>query len=261
MKKNESKLIIRVLSKSFNTPDNNIQVLTNINLHVEKGELVALIGPSGCGKTVFLDCISGLLTHDTGEILVGDNAINKGKHFVSYLLQNDGLLPWRRIIDNVMLPLEIKGVDKKNAKKRAQKLLKQFGLSEFEKYYPSQLSGGMIQRAALARTYLVDNDIILMDEPFSRLDALTKLTTQQWFLYIWEKYKKTVLFVTHDIDEAIFLADRIYVMSVRPGRIIPEYTVTKPRPRKNDVSTTSQFISLKKKLLEALKKNRGFNSD
>ncbi len=252
--KNENILIVDKLSKSFdNSDDKKIRVLKNIDLKIYAGELVALIGPSGCGKTTLLDCIAGLLAYDNGSIQINDDLVTKNKHCASYMMQNDGLLPWQQVIDNVMLPLIIKGIDKKQAKQQAQKLLKQFGLSEFEKYYPDRLSGGMRQRVALARTYLVDHDVMLMDEPFSRLDALTKLAMQQWFLNIWQKNKKTVLFVTHDIDEAIFLADRIYVMSARPGKIIGEYTVPLARPRKSGISITSAFISIKKELLETLK--------
>lgn len=250
--KNENKLIIRNLSKSFDDSGKKIQVLINIDLEVAAGELVAVIGPSGCGKTTLLDNIAGLLSIDSGSISIDKDKVIKDKHFASYMMQNDGLLPWQRIIDNVMLPLIIKRVDKTFAKKIARTLLKQFGLLEFEKYYPEKLSGGMRQRVALARTYLVDNELMLMDEPFSRLDALTKLTMQQWFLNIWEKHRKTVLFVTHDIDEAIFLADRIYVMSSRPGKIVAKYNIPLPRPRKKDISTSPQFIALKKKLLHDL---------
>lgn len=254
MMKRQDKLIISRLNKSFDdSTKKSIQVLNNIDLHISAGELVALIGPSGCGKTTLLDCIAGLLTYDSGSIVVDEYHVTRGKHCVSYMMQYDGLLPWQTVIDNVMLPLVIKGIDKKFAKKRAQKLLKQFGLSAFETYYPDKLSGGMRQRVALARTYLVDHDVMLMDEPFSRLDALTKLTMQQWFLNILEKHKKTVLFVTHDIDEAIFLADRIYVMSPRPGSILAEHKISLTRPRKSDAPTTLQFISIKKKLMETLK--------
>lgn len=254
MKKSKSKLIVRDLSKSFNKPGKqNLQVLKNINLHLNESELVALIGPSGCGKTTLLDCIAGLIDYDTGKVLVNNNKVSPGKYLSSYMMQDDGLLPWRKVIDNVSLPLEIKGIDKKTAKKKALSLLRKFGLLGFEGYYPSQLSGGMRQRAALARTYLGDHDLMLMDEPFSRLDALTKINLQMWFLDIWQKNRKSVLFVTHDIDEAIFLADRIYVFSPRPGAVVAEYKISIPRPRTHNISTTDQFTYFKKKLLKSLK--------
>ncbi len=254
MNKSGKKLTIHSLSKTFkNSTSLNVSVLKNIDLYVNEGELVALIGPSGCGKTTLLDCIAGLAAYDSGVILVSDDKVVQGKHLVSYMMQEDGLLPWRHVIDNVMLPLEIKGVNKNNAKKQALPLLQQFELSGFEKHYPGELSGGMRQRVALARTYLVGRNVMLMDEPFSRLDALTKTALELWFLDIWQKNRKTVLFVTHDIDEAILLADRIYVLSTRPGRVIAEYRVSIPRPREFDASTTFQFIALKKKLLQALR--------
>lgn len=253
MKKSDNKLIIRHLSKSFkNLGGKNVTVLNNIDLYVNAGELVAVIGPSGCGKTTLLDCISGLTSYDNGSILVNNGKVTQGKHFSSYMMQDDCLLPWRRVINNITLPLEIKGVNKKNANKQARSLLRQFGLAEFEKYYPSQLSGGMRQRVALARTYLADLDLMLMDEPFSRLDELTKTSLEEWFLDIWDKHRKTVIFVTHDIDEAIFLADRIYVMSMRPGRIIAEYKISLSRPRTSKTIISHHFIKLKKNLINDL---------
>lgn len=253
MSKGENRLIIHDLSKSFKDGgERNIQVLKNINFYVNTSELVALIGPSGCGKTTLLNCIAGLIDYDSGTIQINNDKVIYGKNITSYMMQDDGLLPWRSVIENVILPLEIKGIDKKKAKKIARSFLRKFGLSGFENYYPAALSGGMRQRVALVRTYLINRNLMLMDEPFNRLDALTKTSLQKWFLDIWQKNRKTVLFVTHDIEEAIFLADRIYVFSPRPGKIVGEYKISLPRPRKLNISTTSQFILYKKKLLQAL---------
>lgn len=239
-------LVVKQVSKTFVTNEKtSLRVLNNVNLHVGAGEFVALVGPSGCGKTTLLDCMAGLNTYDNGTIFVGEDQVFAGNHFASYLMRDDGLLPWRSVVDNIILSCELQNDDTSTAQKKAQKLIKKFGLAGFEHYYPHALSGGMRQRVALARTYLVEHDLLLMDEPFARLDALTKMSMQQWFLDVWQKDKKTVLFVTHDIDEALLLADRVYIMSERPGRIIAEYAVSIARPRKYTVTTSRSFIRLK----------------
>jgi len=251
MKNGKIVLNVRNLSKSYKIPGKSgIYVFKNIDLHVNDGEFVALIGPSGCGKTTLLNCISGLTSSDSGTIVINNENITYGNHRASYMMQNDGLLDWRNVIDNVMLPLELRGVDKKNALVKARALLKQFGLIEFEEYYPKELSEGMRQRVSLARTHLACNNFILMDEPFSHLDALTKIELQTWLLK--KTIGKSILFITHDIDEALFLSDRIYVLSPPAGTVLTSFSVPISRPRNFNTITTSPFISIKKKILGSL---------
>ena len=239
----KQKLVIKNVSKTFKKA--NLEVLKNISLEVNNNELVGIVGPSGCGKSTLLDCIAGLVIADSGEILLENKA--------SYMMQDDNLFPWRNILDNVILPLEIEGIKKDAARKEAQKLLHLFGLEKFAAYYPFMLSGGMRQRVSLLRTYLCKKDVMLLDEPFARLDALTRRQMQEWFLTIWQKSKKSVLFVTHDVDEAILLSDRVYVMSKRPGRIVAEIGIDLERPRAVDVLSSKKFVDFKKRLLKVLK--------
>ncbi len=246
------KLSVAGLSKVFRDKvDSTTTVaIKNISLNVEAGQICTVIGPSGCGKTTLLDCIADISQPTSGLISIDDQAPFKGA--VSYLMQDGAMLPWRTTLDNVALALELQGIDKHKARIQAHTILKEFGLTSFELHYPYALSGGMLQRAALARTYLFDRDIMLLDEPFGKLDAITKMNMYQWFLNIWQKHKKTVLLVTHDIDEAILMSDRIYVLSPRPGKIIGEVNVLLPRPRKQEMLTNSQFTSIKKRILELL---------
>ena len=235
-------LHIKNLSKSFK--DSHLQVLENISLTVNKGELVSIIGPSGCGKSTLLDCIAGLTPYDSGQIHIEGTP--------AYMFQDDVMFPWRSVMDNVALPLEIKGLKKKEAQKKAAELLHQFGLGEFISYYPFQLSGGMRERAALLRTYLCGKEVMLLDEPFSKLDALTRIQMQQWFLEMLQTKQKAVVFVTHDVDEAIFLADRIYVLSERPGKIVKEVAVPFRKRRVSSISTSKEFVAIKKQIIQVL---------
>jgi ABC-type nitrate/sulfonate/bicarbonate transport system ATPase subunit len=235
-------LQIKNLSKSFK--DSHLKVLDGISLHVRKGELVSVIGPSGCGKSTLLDCIAGLMTPDSGHIQKEDTP--------AYMFQDDVMFPWRNVLDNVALPLEIKGMKIEEAQKKAGELLKMFGLEKFVSYYPFQLSGGMRERASLLRTYLCQKEIMLLDEPFSKLDALTRIRTQQWFLEILHTKQKAVLFVTHDVDEAIFLADRIYVLSQRPSKVIKELVVPFRKRSAASISTSKEFVALKKQIIHVL---------
>ncbi len=242
MNSSKQKLIVKNLSKSFQ--DSKLKVLDDISLTVEAGELVSIIGPSGCGKSTLLDCIADITEYDSGEISIKGGS--------AYMFQDDVMFPWRSIIDNVILPLEISGMKKAEARNEADGYLKDFGLETFAKYYPFMLSGGMRERAALLRTYLCKKELLLLDEPFSKLDALTRLKMQLWFLKTLQKQKKAVLFVTHDIDEAIFLSDRIYILSLRPAKIIAEIHVPIKKPRSADFLTSSKFVTLKKQIMKKL---------
>lgn len=241
MSSSKPKLKINNLSKIF--PESNLQVIDNISLTVNRGEFVSIIGPSGCGKSTVLDCIAGLTSFD-GDISIAGGA--------AYMFQDDVMFPWRSVLDNIVLPLEVAGMQKEKAHAEARQLLEVFGLEKFTSFYPHQLSGGMRERASLLRTYLSKKELMLLDEPFSKLDALTRQKMQQWFLQVLEKQKKTVLFVTHDIDEAIFLSDRILVCSQRPGKILSEIPVQLNKPRTLTVTTQKNFISIKKKVLQIL---------
>lgn len=220
---------------------------------IKKGELVSVIGPSGCGKSTLLDCIAGLAVVDSGEIFLDNNAILKKRGEVAYMFQDDVMFPWLSVLDNVIIPLEINGIKKSMARKEALSHLKLFGLEKFASFYPFQLSGGMRERASLLRTYLCKKDVMLLDEPFSKLDALTRMKMQEWFLDILQKKQKTVLFVTHDVDEAIFLSDRIYILSKRPGKVLKEIAIPFKRPRSIDISTDKDFVSIKKQILKYLR--------
>ncbi|RYL90330.1 ABC transporter ATP-binding protein [Sporolactobacillus sp. THM7-4] len=240
-------------SKFFRKNGQEFCALQEANMSVADGKFVSIIGPSGCGKSTLFNIIAGLLKPSTGQVLLdGENIVGKSGS-VGYMLQKDLLLPWRTILDNVILGLEIRGVSKKEARAHALPMLKRYGLKGFESHYPAELSGGMRQRAALLRTLLYDRDVILLDEPFGALDAQTRLFMQSWLLKIWSDFKKTILFVTHDIDEAIFLSDEIYVFSHRPGRIKAKVKVNLPRPRNEEALTQLTFSQLKQELLSMLK--------
>lgn len=242
---------LRQVSKTFGS----VKALQDLEVSIRPGELVTVVGPSGCGKSTLFNILAGLEEPDPGNILrlkgVSSTASDLlGK--VSFMPQRDLLLPWRNVIDNAILALEIEGMPRAEARKLAMDMLPEFGLAGFEAQYPNQLSGGMRQRVALMRTFLFKRDLMLLDEPFGALDALTRTMMQRWLLDVWQKHKRTVLFITHDVDEAIFLGDRVLVMTARPGRVKLEQVVELPRPRKPDIVTSPEFIALKKTLLEAI---------
>lgn len=247
------KLEVQNNSKIFKKDGKEFYALKNANLQIEEGKFVSIIGPSGCGKSTLFNIIAGLLPPTTGSVLLDGKDIVGKNGYVGYMLQKDLLLPWRTILHNVILGLEIKGVRKKEAIDRAIPLLEKYGLGGFENHYPDELSGGMRQRAALLRTLLYDQDIILLDEPFGALDAQTRLMMQEWLLQIWGDFKKTVLFITHDIDEAIFLSDEIYILTKRPGAIREKVAIPLQRPRNEQTILDQDFIELKKHVLNVLK--------
>jgi ABC-type nitrate/sulfonate/bicarbonate transport system ATPase subunit len=238
--------------KRFGDPGREIVAIRDVNLSVRPGEFVTLIGPSGCGKSTLFNIVAGLLAPDAdGSILLAGQAQRDfgllGK--VAFMPQRDLLFPWRTVIDNATLALEVEGAPRARARRKAEPLFPEFGLEGFQKHYPHQLSGGMRQRVALMRTFLFERDLVLLDEPFGALDALTRSMMQRWLLDVWARHRRTVIFITHDIDEAIFLGDRVVVMTARPGSVKHEETIALPRPRDASVSTTAPFIEIKRRLL------------
>ncbi len=245
---NNEKLEIENIKKCFG----DTEVLENVSLYVKEKEFVSILGPSGSGKSTIFNIVSGLLKPDSGTIKI-DGENYKGKTGrVSYMYQRDLLLPWKKIIDNVAMPLVLKGEKKKKAREEANKYFHIFGLEGFEHKYPFQLSGGMKQRAALLRTYMFSQDIMLLDEPFGALDAITRSKMQLWLLDIIDDLNASVIFITHDIEEAIFLSDRIYILSDKPAVIKEEIIVDLPKVRNRDIITDKKFNELKKHILEIL---------
>lgn len=245
---NMKKLTVNNISVSFG----GNKIIEDISIELNKGEIVCLLGVSGAGKTTLFNVVSGLLYPGTGNVLLDDSDITGQAGKVSYMLQKDLLLPFKTVIDNVALPLIIKGEKKKKARETASGFFKDFGLEGTEKLYPHQLSGGMRQRAAMLRTYLFSDEIALLDEPFSALDTITKSNMHKWYLDVMEQIKLSTIFITHDIDEAILLSDRIYIMTGKPGKIIHEIKITEPKPRKKEFNVSNQFIEYKREILRIL---------
>ena len=234
-----AKLLISRLSKSFA----DLEALRALEVAVERGEFISVVGPSGCGKTTFLRIIAGLEHATSGEVLLDGRAVREPGRDRGFVFQNDSLLPWRNVLDNAMIGPEVAGSAGPAARRRTLDLLKLVGLAGFEGYYPRQLSGGMRQRVNLARALAIDPDILLMDEPFSALDAQTREIMQTELMRIWEQGRKTVLFVTHQIDEAVFLSDRVLVFARRPGRVQDTVDITLPRPRALAIKRTPEFVA------------------
>lgn len=246
-------LKVEGVSKSFDSE----KIIENISLELREGEVVSLLGVSGGGKTTLFNIIAGLSVPDKGTVWMDGEEITGRPGNISYMLQKDLLLPYRTIIDNVSLPLIVKGMKKKEAWELAAPYFAEFGLEGTEKKYPAQLSGGMKQRAALLRTYLFSmqrrKKVALLDEPFSALDMLTKQAMHEWYLDVMEKIHLSTIFITHDIDEAILLSDRIYLLTGKPGQITREIVIKEPKPRKKDFQLTEEFLRYKREILAHLK--------
>ena len=249
-----SKLIVRNLTKAFRRQrdDRVIKVFDGISLDVHPSEFVCLVGPSGCGKTTLLRILNGLIPYDSGEIFLDGNSVIKPGVDKGFVFQDSSLLPWRTVTDNVILGLEIQGADKKVARERAQKFIDLVGLKGFETHYPYELSGGMQQRVNLARALIVDPEILLMDEPFASLDAQTREIMQSELLKMWVQAKKTVIFVTHQIEEAIYLADRVVVFSARPTKVREIVKIQISRPRPLSVKRTKDFLDYTDQIWEII---------
>jgi ABC-type nitrate/sulfonate/bicarbonate transport system ATPase subunit len=252
MPSSSPKLCVDDVSMTFKTPTGVFHALAPVTLSIPQGRFVSLIGPSGCGKSTIFNIIAGLLEPTGGRVLIDGVDATGTIGRVGYMLQKDLLLPWRTVLDNTILGMEIQGVRLREARARALPLLHRYGLSGFEYLYPNSLSGGMRQRAALLRTLLFDTDLILLDEPFGALDAQTKLQMQEWLMRLWSDFGKTVLFVTHDVEEAIYLSDEVHVMGTRPGRIIATIPIALPRPRARTSALTPEFVAIKERCLALL---------
>jgi ABC-type nitrate/sulfonate/bicarbonate transport system ATPase subunit len=251
-----NKIRVESVSKSFDVDGRRQLVLDAVDLTVGDGEFVSIIGPSGCGKSTLLNIVAGLDTPDSGTTSVEGTRDGSTLGQVGYMQQKDLLLPWRTVLDNAILGLEINRVPKRQARTKALELTEVFGLKGFESQYPYTLSGGMRQRAAFLRTMLMDQEVMLLDEPFGALDALTRVQMQEWLLQLWDSLRKTIVLITHDMDEAILLSDRVYVLTPRPGRIATVMDVDLPRPRSYEQVTEPAFSRLKSRLLEHLREKK-----
>lgn len=240
------------LSKSFDGE----KILEGVSLDLQEGELVSILGVSGGGKTTLFNLIAGLSLPDEGRVCLDGADITGKPGHVSYMLQKDLLLPYRTVEDNVILPLLVKGVKKQEARQQAAPCFSQFALEGTQKKYPSQLSGGMRQRAALLRTYLFSTGVALLDEPFSALDMLTKGEIHAWYLQVMERIRLSTLFITHDIDEAILLSDRVLLLTGRPGRITKEIVIQESKPRNEEFALSEAFLTYKRMILGHLDGSR-----
>ena len=257
-----SEIIIKAenINKSFEDK----QVLKDVSIELRKGEIISLLGVSGSGKTTLFNILSGIYRPESGKVLLANSRkaepenesmledITGKPGSISYMLQKDLLFPYRKVIDNVILPLVINGMSKKEARAKADPLFATFGLEGTQMKYPDQLSGGMRQRAALLRTYLASNGVALLDEPFSALDTITKSAIHKWYLNIMQEIDLSTVFITHDIDEAILLSDRVYILAGSPGTIKEEILINVPKPRSADFNLSDEFLIYKRRIVEAL---------
>ncbi|NOZ33424.1 MAG: ABC transporter ATP-binding protein [Alphaproteobacteria bacterium] len=244
---------LKNVRKVYRTKEVEFEALSDVTMEVGNGELVCLVGPSGCGKSTLLRVLAGLHPHDGGEVVIGNSEVpfNPRKD-IGMVFQQPLLLKWRRVVENVLLPAEILGLPRKEARERAMYLLNMVGLSGFEDQYPYQLSGGMQQRAAIARALIHDPKLILMDEPFGALDALTREKMNLELLDIWQKSQKTILFVTHGIQEAVFLGTHVAVMSPSPARLADYFAIDLPHPRGLDIKTHENFGAYTRRIYKLL---------
>lgn len=236
----QNKIDIKNIKKSFD----NMEILKDISMKVDEGELVSILGPSGSGKSTIFNILTKIINSDEGTININGD--------ISYMYQKDMMVPWKKVIDNIGIPLVFKGISKKKAREIVLENIKDFGLEGFEYKYPIKLSGGMKQRANFLKTYLTSKDIILLDEPFGALDSLTRRKMQRWLIDLREKMNSTILLITHDIEEAILLSDRIYILSEKPAVVKGEIIVNLPKDRKNEIVTSEEFVNIKKNIMKLI---------
>lgn len=258
----EAKLELRGVTHRFaDAEGHGVLALDDVSLDVAPGRFLCLLGPSGCGKSTIFNIVAGLLRPNAGAVRIDGEDVTGSIGTVGYMLQKDLLLPWRTVLDNVILGMELKGVPRRIARERAGPLLARYGLGGFEHRHPQALSGGMRQRAALLRTLLYDTEIVLLDEPFGALDAQTRARMQEWLLTLWSDFHKTVIFVTHDVEEAVYLSDEIVVMTPRPGRIKAHVAVDLPRPRGRQIVSDPAFSRLREQCVDLLQDGDAASGD
>jgi NitT/TauT family transport system ATP-binding protein len=237
------KLETRQLSKIFSRGNRSVEALRHVSIGIPAGEFVSIVGASGCGKTTFLRMVDGLIEPTSGEILIDGQIVTGPSSDRAFVFQRDSLFPWRSVLQNTVFGPEVRGDDMRSARGLAHRFLNLVSLGGFEKYYPHEMSGGMRQRVNLARALTFNPEVLLMDEPFAALDAQTREIMQAELLRIWQEARKTVLFVTHQIDEAVFLSDRVLVFTVRPGRLKEDIPIDLPRPRDLAIKRTPEFVA------------------
>ncbi len=245
-------LSLRHVTKAYGDAEDPLHALDDISFEVQRGEFVCLVGPSGGGKSTLLRLVAGLLHPSGGDILLDGQPLREPSPRIGIVFQNINLMPWRTVLDNVALPLELAGVPRAARLRRAQELIRLVALDGFAHHYPHQLSGGMAQRAAIARTLAHDPDLLLLDEPFGALDALTRERLNRELLRIYELRGQTILMVTHNISEAVFLADRILVLSARPGHILHDMAIPLPHPRSDDLLTDAAYLQWVRRVRQAI---------
>jgi ABC-type nitrate/sulfonate/bicarbonate transport system ATPase subunit len=245
---NSSILTLQNVTKTFGSNT----ALAPLDLNVERGSFISVVGPSGCGKSTLFNVVSGLLRPDAGSVTIDEQDVTGQTGHVGYMLQKDLLVPWRTVLGNITLGAALTRRVGPADKAQAREFATRYGLGDFMHHYPGSLSGGMRQRVALMRTLALNQPLLLLDEPFGALDAQTRFDMQSWLLEVWRDTQRTVLFITHDVDEAIFLSDRVLVMSPRPGRVVDDLTITLPRPRTLETLTTDEFTTYKRRILSQL---------
>ena len=244
---------VKGFSLSYETIDGAVQAVTDTDIHVEPGEFVSIVGPSGCGKSTLLNAVAGFLKPTSGEVTVDGEAIKGPGADRGMVFQQYSLFPWKTVGQNVEFGLKMKGVDKYKRARSARSLLGLAGLEAFENHYPDRLSGGMKQRVGIVRALATGPKVLLLDEPFGALDAQTRVIMQQILTNMWQRLKISVLFVTHDIDEAIFLSDRVYCMTARPGSVKAEIKIPLERPRQQAMMMSSEFLALRRGLMSLIR--------
>jgi ABC-type nitrate/sulfonate/bicarbonate transport system ATPase subunit len=246
-------LVVDNVTKAFQRDpgDDVVTAIADISLRIDDGEFVSIVGPSGCGKSTLFSIIAGLSRATNGTVTLdgrGDDLLGS----VGLMPQRDLLMPWKSVLDNAAIGPRLRGASRQKARAEADSYFEEFGLAGFQKRWPSELSGGMRQRAALLRTFLGGQEILLLDEPFGALDALTRRSMQEWLLGVWERHRRTILFITHDVDEAILLSDRVLVMTGRPGSIADDCVIELPRPRTASLDLDPAFVEYKRRLIRPL---------
>ena len=250
-------LVIEGLTKTFRPKSGPVAALDGVNMSVRPGEFVTLIGPSGCGKSTLFNVVAGLEGYDSGQIRLDATPGGGRLGEIAYMFQKDLLFPWRTVLGNASLGLEMDGLPRKEARERVEPYLERFGLADFARAYPDQLSGGMRQRVAFLRTMVQKRSLMLLDEPFGALDSYTRTGLQQWLMGVWDEIRTTVLFITHDVAEAVYLSDRVYVMTPRPGRIQTVCDIDLERPREKGLEITDEFLHLERTLKAELHLREG----